>query len=207
MTFRHLVAPLTLAVLFVAGGAALAQGTLSGQIDTASDPAFPAVNGSVPAATVGAPSAKSFLRNGAPPVGSVPSASLELLCHTFQCALARAGGFSGAQAEQCAKEFTPLREDAEQSGKLIREAGARHAAPSELIGNFAEDEIKMIRYVQSHASCWIPRNVSDDLRVGHKNTEALRTRVCAVAQQVQQRGSAGPVGDFPPVLRPLNEMT
>jgi hypothetical protein len=110
-----------------------------------------------------------------------------------------AGGFSGAQAEQCAKEFTPLREDAEHRGELIKEASVRHAAPDEackLIKNFAEAEVRMISYVESHGTkCGIPEQVSEQLRNGHKNTEAMQTRVCALAQQ---HGPAGPIGDFPP---------
>ena len=185
MTLRRLIAPLTLAILATEGGAALAQGTFpaplpgqQGQVGTANDPAFPPVNGSAPAATAGATFAKPFPPNDAPPVNNVPSASLDVFCRTFQCALARARGFSGAQAQQCAKEFTPLRDDAEQRGKLIKAASERHVAPDE----------------------------ADQLNNGHKNTEALQTKVCTIAQQIQQRGPTGryddrmvlPVGDFPP---------
>jgi hypothetical protein len=51
----------------------------------------------------------------------------------------------------------------------------------------------MIQYIQAHsAQCGIPPQIADQLKAGHKNTEALKTKVCAVAQQVQQRGPAGP---------------
>jgi hypothetical protein len=90
----------------------------------------------------------------------------------------------------------PLREEAERRGKLIKAASDRHAPPDEackLISNFGQAETKMINYVEQHsAQCGIPAQIGDQLKTGHKNTEALRTKVCAVAQQVQQRGPAGP---------------
>jgi hypothetical protein len=94
------------------------------------------------------------------------------------------------------KQFAPLREDAERRGKLIRAASDRHAAPDEackLIRNFAGAELKMISYVEKNSErCGIPPQVADQLKTGHKNTEALQTKVCTMAQQIQQRGPAGP---------------
>ena len=93
------------------------------------------------------------------------------------------------------KGFVPLREEAEKRGKLIKAASDRHASPDEackLIGNFGQAEIKMIKYVESHAAkCGIPPQVSDQLKNGHKNTEKMQKKVCGVAQQ-QQKGPAGP---------------
>ena len=94
------------------------------------------------------------------------------------------------------KEFAPLREEAERRGKMIKAASDRHAQPDEackLIGNFGQAEIKMIKYVEAHsANCGIPAQIADQLKAGHKGTEALQKKVCAVAQQVQQRGPQGP---------------
>ena len=51
----------------------------------------------------------------------------------------------------------------------------------------------MIKYVQSHAAkCGIPPEVSNQLKNGHKNTEAMQKKVCQVAQEQQQKGPAGP---------------
>ena len=98
--------------------------------------------------------------------------------------------------DDCMKGFLPLREEAEKRGKLIKAASDRHAPPDEackLIGNFGQAETKMIKYVESHAAkCGIPPQVSDQLKNGHKNTETMQKKVCAVAQQMQQRGPAGP---------------
>ncbi len=94
------------------------------------------------------------------------------------------------------KGFLPLREDAEKRGKLIKVASDRHAPPDEackLIGNFSQAEIKMIKYVEANASkCGIPQQIADQLKNGHKNTDTMQQKVCAVAQQQQQRAPAGP---------------
>jgi hypothetical protein len=186
---RRLMVPIAAAMLTLGAGAACAQGAfpapLPGQAAApANDPAFPPVNGSAPVASVGAGPQASFPVNGAAPVGG--------------------GGFSAAPPTQggpgadCMKEFLPLREEAEKRGKLIKSASDRHASPDEackLIGNFAQAEYKMIKYIESHASkCGIPAQVGDQMKAGHKNTEAMQKKVCQVAQQMQQqqRGPAGP---------------
>ena len=94
------------------------------------------------------------------------------------------------------KEFMPLREEAEKRGKMIKAAGERKASPDEackLIGNFGQAEIKMIKFIETNAAkCGIPPQVAEQMKTGHKNTEAMQKKVCAAAQQVQQRGPAGP---------------
>jgi hypothetical protein len=94
------------------------------------------------------------------------------------------------------KAFMPLREEAEKRGKLIKAASDRHAPPDEackLIGNFGQAEIKMMKYIEANATkCGIPPQIGDQLKAGHKNTEAMQKKVCAVAQQAQSRGPAGP---------------
>jgi hypothetical protein len=183
---RRLIVPLTVAVVMTAhAGLAVAQGAfpapLPGPIKN--DPAFPPVNGAAPTASVGAPSG-SFPVNGVAPItGSA-----------FERAPAPPS--QAGPSEECMKGFIPLREEAEKRGKLIKAASERHAAPDEackLIGNFAQSESKMIKYVESHAAkCGIPPQIADQLKTGHKNTEGMQQKVCAVAQQQQQKGPAGP---------------
>jgi hypothetical protein len=147
------------------------------------DPAFPPVNGAAPAASLGAPPSGSFPVNGAAPVTGT----------AFERGPASP---SAGPSEECMKGFLPLREEAEKRGKLIKVASDRHAPPDEackLIGSFAQSEIKMIKYVDSHAAkCGIPQQISDQLKTGHKNTEAMQQKVCQVAQQQQQKGPSGP---------------
>lgn len=185
MIIRSLIVPLAAAAVPLLAGQAVAQSAfpapLPGQTQTSSSP-FPPVNGA-PAASV-APSASPFPSAGTAPFGG-------------------GGGFSsptarpqGGPPDNCMKDFAPLREEAERRGKLIKAASDRHASPDEackLIGNFGAAETKMIKYVEAHAaSCGIPSQIADQLKAGHKNTEALQKKVCNVAQQMQQRGPAGP---------------
>jgi hypothetical protein len=183
---RRLIVPLTLAAVTLHAGQAFAQGAfpapLPGQGVQQNDPAFPPVNGTAPRAAIGAaPSA--FPSNGAAPVtGSA-----------FERGPAPP---SGGPSDACMKGFVPLREEAEKRGKLIKAASERHAAPDEackLIGNFGQSEIKMIKYIEANsAKCGIPPQIGDQLKTGHKNTEAMLKKVCAVAQQAQTKGPAGP---------------
>ena len=186
---RRLIGPLSVALLLAATAGAQAQGAFPAPLPNqsaapASSSPFPPVNGSAPAASLGAPSA--FPSAGAPPVGAFGGAG--------PGPAPQAGGPPGGDA--CMKGFLPLREDAEKRGNAIKAASARKAPPDEackLIGNFAQAEIKMIKYVETNAQkCGIPPNVADQLKNGHKNTSKMQAQVCNVAQQQQQRGPAGP---------------
>jgi hypothetical protein len=143
---------------------------------------FPPVNGATAAPARQAPSPSAF-STGAPPVGG--------------------GGFGAPPqqqagpppgAEECQTGFMPLRADAEAKAKLIQAAGKRKAPPQEackLIGNFAQAETKMIKFVETHAQkCGIPANVAEQMKKGHANTSQLQQRICAAAAQ----GPAGPAG-------------
>lgn len=191
---RHLMVPITVAMIAMSAGAACAQGAfpapLPGQSAASPFPpvnngsAFPPVNGSAPTASVGTAPQSSFPANGAAPVGGGGGA--------FSAAPPTQAG----PGEDCMKAFLPLREEAEKRGKLIKAASDRHAPPDEackLIGNFAQSEAKMIEYVKSHAAkCGIPAQVGEQMKAGHKNTEAMKAKVCQVAQQMQNRPAPGP---------------
>jgi hypothetical protein len=188
LIIRRLIVPLTAAVVTLHAGHGFAQSAfpapLPGQAAAPASNAspFPPVNGAAPAASVGTPSA--FPNNAAAPVagGSV-----------FDRGPAPP---SAGPSDACMKGFIPLREEAEKRGKLIKAASERHAPPDEackLIGHFGQAEVKMIKYVETNAAkCGIPPQIADQLKTGHKNTEAMQKKVCAVAQQAQTRGPAGP---------------
>jgi hypothetical protein len=186
LIIHRLIVPLTLAAVTLQVGQGLAQGAfpapLPGQAAPTNASPFPPVNGA-PTASVGA-APGSFPTNGAAPIAG----------SAFE-----RGPAPPSQAgapDECMKGFIPLREDAERRGKLIKAASDRHASPDEackLIGNFGQAEIKMIKYVETHAAkCGIPPQITDQLKNGHKNTETMQKKVCTVAQQQQQRGPAGP---------------
>lgn len=183
---RHLMVPITAAMVTMAGAGAHAQSAfpapLPNQAPTSS--AFPPVNGSAPTASVGTSPQSSFPVNGAAPIGG-PGA--------FGAAPPTQAG----PGEDCMKAFMPLREEAEKRGKLIKAASDRHAPPDEackLIRNFSQAESKMIKYIEGNASkCGIPPQVGAQMKDGHKNTEAMQAKVCNVAQQMQQQ-QARPAG-------------
>jgi hypothetical protein len=155
-----------------------------GNAPVANDPAFPPVNGSAPVASVSPPSNASFPVNGAAPLAG----------GAFERPPAPPSQ-GGGGGEACMKEFMPLRDDAEKRGKMIKAASDRHATPDEackLIGAYTQAEVKMIKYVETHAAkCGIPPQVLEQLKGGHKNSEAMQQKVCGAAQQAQ-RGPAGP---------------
>jgi hypothetical protein len=190
LIIRRLLVPLTVAVVAFHAGDAVAQGAfpapLPNQGVQPNDPAFPPVNGAARSASVGT-SSSAFPSAGAAPVMGGGGAGF---------GPPPAAGPSQAAGEACMKEFMPLREEAEKRGKMIKAASDRHAGPDEackLIKNYSQAEVKMLNYVQSHqAKCGIPSQIGDQLKAGHKNTEALEVKVCNVAQQMQQRGPAGP---------------
>lgn len=124
-----------------------------------------------------------------------------------------AASVRNALQDACMKEFAPLREETVERAKLIKAARERHAPPDEacnLLGNFAQSELKMIKYIEANsAKCRIPPQVADQLKASHKNTEGMQAQVCVMARQAQTRGPslsevlgppkrepAGPLGDF-----------
>ena len=191
---RRLIVPLTLAVAtFHASqmltSPAFAQGAFPAPLPgrgaaPANDSAFPPVNGAAPTMSLGGPA--SFPSGGAPPVGG------------FGGGGAPAGPSMSPTEAECMKGFMPLREEAEKRGKLIKAASDRHAPPDEackLISNFGTAETKMLKYVETHqVQCGIPPQVLDQLKNGHKNSEGMQQKICAVAQQMasQPKGPAGP---------------
>jgi hypothetical protein len=200
---RRLIVPLAVAVATFHAGQIFAQGAfpapLPGRAGTAADPAFPPVN-----ARASAPANDSAF----PPVnGAAPTPSLGASPSSFpaQGAAPFGGGGPGFSPagpsqqgqEDCMKGFMPLRAEAEKRGKMIKVASERHAPADEackLIGNFGVAEVKMLKYVETHVSqCGIPPQVLDQLKTGHKNTEAMQQKVCSVAQQQGQQ-RAGPAG-------------
>jgi hypothetical protein len=199
LTIRHLIVPLTVAIIAVHATSTHAQqgafpAPLPGAAAPANDPAFPPVSG-------GGRADPAF-----PPVnGGAPAPTIGGSSGAFSGGAAPlSGGFAPPQqqqagppgSEECMNGFLPLREDAEKRGAMIKTASERHAPPDEackLIGVFAKSELKMIGYIETHqAKCGIPPQVGDQLKNGHKNTEKMLKSVCDAAKQMATRGPAGP---------------
>ena len=185
---RRLIVPLTAAVVSFHAGHVFAQGAFPAPLPNQSAaPAnaspFPPVNGAAAVGRVSAPA--SGVRSSI--AGPRPG---------WNAAIRRSAAQASGAADACMKGFVPLREEAERRGKLIKAASDRKAPPDEackLIRNFGQAELKMIKYVETNsAKCGIPPQIADQLKNGHKNTEKMQNQVCAVAQQAQTRGPAGP---------------
>jgi hypothetical protein len=86
----------------------------------------------------------------------------------------------------------PLREEAEERGRLIKAARDRKAQADEackLIVSFGQAEIKMIKYIETNsAKCGIPPQIADQFGGGHRNTEQM---------QAGLRGRATGAGERP----------
>lgn len=201
MIIRQLIAPAVAAVCAVYAVQASAQGAFPAPLPSQMQPA-PAQSSSssaFPAPVPGQSSAPAQSQSVFPPVngGSFPAGGA--------APIAGGGAFGGppqaapmgqqAGNDACMNDFMKLRQEAEKRGKAIQAAGQRKAPPAEackLIAQFASAETNMIKYVVSNSKkCGIPSEIADQLRKGHKNTEGMQQKVCAIAEQ-QQRGPAGP---------------
>jgi hypothetical protein len=195
LIIRRLIVPITAAVVAFHASQGLAQGAFPAplpgrQAAPANDPAFPPVGGQVQRNDPAFPPVNGATPSSFPVTGAAPLSGTG-----FERAPAPPSQ-AGGPPEDCMKGFVPLRAEAEKRGKLIKAASDRHASPEEackLIGGFGQAEIKMIKYVEDHAAkCGIPPQIAEQLKNGHKNTENMQQKVCSAAQQVQQRGPAGP---------------
>ena len=97
------------------------------------------------------------------------------------------------QEPPCMKEFLPLRTEAEKKADAIRTASQRKTTPKEACGLFAAlvvAEAKMVKFtIANAASCGIPLQVVDQMKNSHKQTTAMRSRICqAAANPPQQAG-------------------
>ena len=195
---RHLMAPLALvAVVTFHAGQVWAQGAFPaplpgapGKAGTVNDPAFPPVNGAAPAAAAPSP---AFGRAPAPSsaFGAAPASFPAAGASPFA-----APPTQGGPPDNCMKEFLPLREEAEKRGHALKAASDKHQGPDvacKLIGNFIQAEVKMMKYIETNsARCGIPPQISEQLKKGHKSSEAMQEKICNAAANMKSQGPAGP---------------
>ncbi|WP_022720164.1 hypothetical protein [Rhodopseudomonas sp. B29] len=200
MIIRQLIAPAIAVVCAVYSVQASAQSAfpapLPSQMQAPSqpDPAFPAPLPNQSSAPAQSQSVFPPVNGGSFPAGgAAPIAGAGGGAFGAPPQAAPMGQQAGNDA--CMQDFLKLRQEAEKRGKAIQAAGKRKAPPSEackLIGQFSVAETNMIKYVVTNAKkCGIPTEIADQLRKGHKNTEGMQQKVCAIAEQ-QQRSPAGP---------------
>ncbi|HET7889692.1 MAG TPA: hypothetical protein VFL62_25965 [Bradyrhizobium sp.] len=190
---RRLIAPLLMAVVAFHAGQALAQGAfpapLPGKVGTVNDPAFPPVNGAAP------PPSGAF-GNAPPPPGAFGNAPAQASFPGAASSPFAAPPTQGG-ADDCMKNFLPLRQEAEKRGHLLKVAGEKKVSADEackLITSFIQAEVKMIKYVEvNSAKCGIPPQIHDQLKKGHDASEGMKSRICGAAAQMKN-APQGPVG-------------
>jgi len=149
---------------------------------------FPPVNGSTaapmqPMQPMNAP--QPFPSNGVAPMGQGFSAA------------PRQAPAGGGAAQDCMKDFLPLKQEAEKRGHYLQALGKRKTKTVQEACNgftaYSQAEFKMMKFVEKNATrCGIPANVPEQMAAQHKNTVAMQRKVCTMAQQAQNapRGPA-----------------
>ena len=103
------------------------------------------------------------------------------------------------EAPPCIKEFLKLRDDAQKKASAIQAASARKAAPKEACGlfnSFFTAEVKMIKFAEDNSVlCGIPPDAVGQMKKGHVNTAAIRTKVCQAAANGPARPAAPTLSD------------
>ena len=109
------------------------------------------------------------------------------------------------QGHPCQVEFNKLRDDIQNKGKSLQEAGKRKAPAKELcarIVSYSNAESKMLNFLTKRAQeCGVPPEAADGLRQGQMKTAELRTRVCSAANNpgpAPQSPSSGLSGAISP---------
>lgn len=109
------------------------------------------------------------------------------------------------QQHPCQADFTSLRDDLQNKGKALQDAGKRKSTPKELcarINNYAAAESRLLKFFSSRAQeCGIPPEASDGLRKSQVKTAELRTKICQAANNpgpAPQSPSAGLSGAISP---------
>lgn len=110
-----------------------------------------------------------------------------------------------AAPDECMQGFVPLRDEAEMRGGRVKAAADRKAGTYEacqLIGDFRQSEIRLLEYVEANAEkCRIPQRIVDQIKTGHKKTEAMEIKLCTLSKGPQRRG---PTGDLVPLRLAVN---
>lgn len=81
------------------------------------------------------------------------------------------------------QQFIPLRDRVQKSGMVVQGAFKRKATPQEVCGlikSFADDEAKMVMFVEDNAiPCGFPADTLEQLRASRERTAHAQTSVCS----------------------------
>jgi hypothetical protein len=119
--------------------------------------------------------------------------SLALLIFAGEHRLLFAQGISiapGPQQQQqqqhpCQVQFESLRDELQNRGKSLQEAGKKKANPKELcsrISSYAAAESNMLKFLTTKAQeCGVPPEAAAGLKKSQQKTAELRTKICNAA--------------------------
>lgn len=97
------------------------------------------------------------------------------------------------QQNPCEAEFRKLRDELQNRGKSLQEAGKRKASPKELcarLNGYAASETNMLKFFISKAqTCGVPPEAAENLKKSQVKTAELRTKVCNAANNPTQQQS------------------
>jgi hypothetical protein len=98
------------------------------------------------------------------------------------------------QEPPCFKDFSALRDDAQNKAKALGAANKRKVAPQEacrLFNALIASETKLVKFTEANGTwCGIPPQVLTQMKTEQARATELRTRVCEFAA----RGSQAPPG-------------
>ena len=90
-----------------------------------------------------------------------------------------------AQMPPCMNEFAPLRDETEKRAKAVQAASKRKPSPQEackLFNALVSAQDKMSKFVAAKgASCGIPKEFGDQIKLAITQTDQVRVRVCDAA--------------------------
>lgn len=102
------------------------------------------------------------------------------------------------QEHPCQAEFNKLRDELQNRGTALQEAGKRKSTPKELcsrINSYSASESRMLKFLTGRAQeCGIPPNAAEGLRKNMTKTAELRTKICSAANNpgpAQQSPTSG----------------
>ena len=109
------------------------------------------------------------------------------------------------QEHPCQAEFNKLKDDIQNKGKALQDAGKRKATAKELcarVVSYSNAEQKMLNFFNKRAAeCGVPPEAGDGLKKSQVKTGELRSRICSAANNpgpAPQSPSAGLSGAISP---------
>jgi hypothetical protein len=103
------------------------------------------------------------------------------------------------QEPPCFKEFSALRDDAQNRAKALGAANKRRVPPQEacrLFNALIASETKLVKFTEANGTwCGIPPQVLTQMKTEHAKASEMRTRVCEFAARGSQAAPGPSLSD------------